>query len=336
MRDVAVEPAAALDRALGGLAGAVAGAAPGWLVLGVVLHLANQVARGRGWYAILLAASPHDPSLRRRDAIAAWMAGAGIGGLASARGGDAARILLVRLRLRRAGCPLLAGTLVAEGAGEMALGAVLIAAAVGLGIGLQLPSPEAAAVSVLVAGAVALGAALAVRRFQRAGRVAAALGQGCASLRAPRVYARRVLPWQLASRACRAGAVACFLLAFGLHASVAAVLLVGVAQGSGRLVPLAPASVGAGVATLAATFEPVTGTAVPAADLAAFFVGMSTVLTVVGAAVAVAICARTIGWRGLPKVLRGARLAPARPALAPRLPEPAPALSVAQDRRTSG
>ena len=43
---------------------------------------------------------------------------------------------------------------------------------------------------------------------------------------------------------------------------------------------------------LAATFEPVTGTAVPAERLAAFFVGTSTVLTVVGTALALAICLR--------------------------------------------
>ena len=38
--------AAALERALAGLVDAVAGVSPGWLVLGVVLHLVNQVARG--------------------------------------------------------------------------------------------------------------------------------------------------------------------------------------------------------------------------------------------------------------------------------------------------
>ena len=103
------------------------GAAPGWLVLGVALHLANQVARGRGWCTLLRAASGED--VRRRDAVAAWVAGAGAGGLASARAGDAVRILLLRRRLPDAGCPLLAGTIVAEGAGELAVGAALLAAA---------------------------------------------------------------------------------------------------------------------------------------------------------------------------------------------------------------
>jgi uncharacterized membrane protein YbhN (UPF0104 family) len=101
-----------------------------------------------------------------------------------------------------------------------------------------------------------------------------------------------VLPWQLASRACRLGSLACFLAAFGVPVSFAAVLLVAFAQGGGRLVPFAPASVGASVALLAAGFGPVTGDAVSTERLAAFLIGTSTVLTVVGTALALAICLR--------------------------------------------
>jgi hypothetical protein len=69
-------------------------------------------------------------------------------------------------------------------------------------------------------------------------------------------------------------------------------VLVVFAQGGGRLVPFAPASVGAGAAMLAAAFEPVTGVRVPTADVAAFFVGTSAVLTIVGTVVASVICLR--------------------------------------------
>jgi hypothetical protein len=58
------------------------------------------------------------------------------------------------------------------------------------------------------------------------------------------------------------------------------------------MIPFAPASVGASVALLAASFGPVTGSAVSPERLAAFFVGTSTVLTVVGTALALAICLR--------------------------------------------
>jgi hypothetical protein len=334
VRDAAADLAAGLEGALAGLADAVAGAALGWLILGVVLHLANQVARGRGWFAIVRAACDDHPRLRRRDAIAAWVAGAGAGGVASARGGDAVRVLLLARRAPRAGCPLLAGTLVAEGAGELAVGAALlaIAIAIGVGPGLGVPPTTALAAVALAGAAVALAGAAIVagrawrrrrttaiarperphRAAGRARRIASRVAHGCVVLRTPREYARAVLPWQLASRACRLGALACFLAAFGLPATPAAVLLVVFAQGSARLVPFAPASVGAGMAMLAATFGPVTGTAVPPSQLAAFFVGTSTVLTAVGTVLALAICLRFVSWRGVLDVLRVARRAPAR------------------------
>lgn len=265
-------------------------AAAGWLVLGVALHLANQVLRGRGWYALVRAASDCAP--RRRDAIAAWVAGAGAGGLASARGGDAVRVLLMRRRVPEAGCPLLAGTLVAEGAGEIAVGALLLAVALSVGVGPQI-GVSTATVAIVAGAALALAALLLIaRRVPRLRRIAAGVGRGCAPLRAPGAYARDVLPWQVASRACRLGALACFLAAFGLPVSAAAVLLVAFAQGGARMIPFAPASVGASVALLAASFGPVTGSSVAPERLAAFFVGTSTVLTIVGTALALAICLR--------------------------------------------
>jgi hypothetical protein len=307
MWDAAAEVAAALDRAMTSFAEAVTGASPGWLALGVVLHLANQVARGRGWCTLLRGASGEH--VRRRDAIAAWIAGAGAGGLASARGGDAVRVLLLRRRLPEAGCPLLAGTLVAEGAGEIAVGTALIAVALALGFAPLPGMPDAIWIVPAVAG-VALIVAVVVRT-PRLRAVACGVGRGCAPLREPRTYARGVLPWQVASRAFRLGALACFLAAFGLPATPAAVLLVVGAQTGGRLVPFAPASVGAGAAMLAAAFGPVTGTTVPAGQLAAFFIGTSAVLTVVGTALSLAICLRAVSWRDLLAAARPARRATA-------------------------
>ena len=267
-------------------------AAVGWLLLGVLLHLANQVLRGRGWHAIVDSACG-GAGPRRRDTVAAWVAGAGAGGLVSARGGDAVRVLLLRRRMQDAGCPLLAGTLVAEGVGEIVIGVGLIGVALALGAGPQLGLSATTAV-VLAGALVAVLALLGLgRRVPRLRRIVAGVGRGCAPLRAPGAYARGVLPWQLASRACRLCSLGCFLAAFGVPVSLAAVLLVALAQGGGRLVPFAPASVGASVALLAASFGPVTGSAVSPERLAAFFIGTSTVLTVVGTALALAICLRS-------------------------------------------
>lgn len=275
--------------------------APAWLVLGVALHLANQLARGRGWHAVVRTALP-EGGVRRRDAIVAWVAGAGAGGLVSARGGDAVRLFIVGRRAPGTPWPVLAGTLVAEGAGEAAIGIAVLAAAVFLGAGPELGPPGAPLIAGVTGALLAAVAALAwirahPHRCPRLRAFAARFGRGCSPLRAPRGYATRVLPWQLASRTCRLAALACFLAAFGLPATPAAVLLVTFAQTSGRLIPFGPAAVGAGVAVLAATFEPVTGSAVPVDRLGAFFIGTSTVLTIVGTVLAMIICLRAASWR---------------------------------------
>jgi hypothetical protein len=287
----------------------VAHVAPAWLMLGVALHLANQLARARGWHAVVRTALPGEP-VRRRDALAAWVAGAGAGGLLSARGGDALRVCLLGRRLPDAPYSVVTGTIVAEGVGEALLGALVLAVAVALGAGPELgaPGPTALAAAAAVALAAALGVAVVRRRTTaRCARVrafAARVASGCSCLRTPRGYARRVLPWQLASRACRLAALACFLHAFGLPVTPAAVLLVTFAQTGGRLIPFAPAAAGAGVAMLAATFGPVTGTAVPVERLGAFFLGTSTVLTVVGTVLTVTICLRAASWRELAAVVQ--------------------------------
>src|SRR3954451_25344491 len=303
----------------------VAHASPAWLVLGVALHLLNQLARGLGWRAVGRAAAPVAP-MRRRDTVAAWVAGAGAGGLVSARGGDALRVFLLGRRAPDVPWPTLAGTLVAEAVGELAVGGVLVAIALGMGTGPQLGAPGPEVFVALAVGVVAVGIAL---RRPRARAFAARAAGGCAVLGAPRGYACRVLPWQLASRAFRLAALACFLIAFGLPATPDAVVLVTFAQTGGRLIPFGPAAVGAGAAVLAATFGPVTGTAVTVDRVALFFVGTSTVLTVVGTVLTLAICLRAAPWRDvlaaaqasastgrMTAALRGRRLA--RAAAAPR------------------
>ena len=79
-------------------------------------------------------------------------------------------------------------------------------------------------------------------------------------------------------------------------------LLVSFAQGSGRMLPFAPASVAAGAALVAATFGTVTGQAVAAERLAAFFIGTSTLLTVVGTALALILCATQASANARPKL----------------------------------
>jgi uncharacterized membrane protein YbhN (UPF0104 family) len=307
---------AALEGALAGLVDAVSGVSPGWLVLGVALHLANQVMRGRAWHSVVKTACGDQEPPRRRDVVASWVAGAGAGGVVSARGGDAVRVLLLARRMdgegRRA---LLTGTIVAENAGESALGVATLALALLIGVGPSL-GPSTSTLMYVIAGVLAIAAFVLIgRRIPRVRRFLVRVGCGCSALRSPRAYSRGVLPWQFVSRLLRFASLACFLAAFGLPATFAAVLLVMFAQCGGRLVPFSPASVGAGAAIVAACFEPVTGTSVPPGQLAAFFVGTSTVLTVVGTVLALAICGSQAWANAGPRLGRLMRI---RAAMSPR------------------
>jgi Lysylphosphatidylglycerol synthase TM region len=285
------------------LSAAVGGASVGWLTLAVMLHLANQVVRGRGWYAILRRTCAGDPALRRRDVLLTWVAGAGAGGVLSARGGDAVRVLLMSHKLPHTRTSTLAGTLVAEAAGDTFVGVVLIVMAVAFGVApaFGLPGAETAAwaggVLVVAALLVAIARRMGYGGARRAGRVRgvlAGVAAGCAPLAHPVNYGCTVLPWQVASRVLRGASLSCFLLAFGLPAGVAAIVLVMLAQSGGRVLPLAPASAAAAVGMLTAGFGPATGAAVHASTVAAFMVGMSTILTIAGVAITVTIIA--VAW----------------------------------------
>ncbi|HEY1276870.1 MAG TPA: lysylphosphatidylglycerol synthase domain-containing protein [Thermoleophilaceae bacterium] len=301
MWDTANGVADAIEGAVAGVVEDIGGAAPGWLLLAVALHLANQLARGRGWWSVIALSCPAGSWPRRRDAIGAWVAGAGIGGVLSARGGDAGRLVLLRPRVPDAGYPRLAGTIVAEGVGEAVLGIAFMALLLVGGSG-SIPGAGAWSSAWMVPALVAVVAALVLfrSRFGRVRRLTAEVARGCSAVREPRAYARAVLPWQLASRLLRIASMACFLVAFGLPATPGTVGLVMLAQGGGRLLPLAPASVAATVAVVAAGMPSATGADVGTGAVAAFVVGTSTALTLVGVVLAIVIAVCMAGRRRIP------------------------------------
>ncbi len=281
------------------LADALLSASAGWLVLGVALHLANQAARGCGWHAIVRAVAADGPAPRRLDTVAAWVGGAGAGGVLSARGGDAVRLLLMRGAMPEATCAVLAGTLVAEGVGEMATGTAVLGAGVLAGLGPASDHAGMPGAGVLVAGvSIVVVVALAVRRSARLRRAVRSIAEGASVLGRPAFYGIRVLPWQMASRGLRLASVACLLAAFGLPVSPTAVLLVVVATSGGRLLPFAPASLVASAGILAAGFATTTGTHVDAGQAIAFVVASSVVLTTVGLVLACALLVRGHGSLG--------------------------------------
>jgi Lysylphosphatidylglycerol synthase TM region len=272
---------------------------PLWLVAGVVLHLCSQLARGRGWHAVICAAHPDEAHPRRRDVLATWIAGAGASGVLSARGGDALRILLMRRHMTTT-CPRLIGTLAAETVAETVLGALLTVWALSAGLipGLHRPGLATAALIGAVLIVVVLAVRRAARRFPAVGRACADARRGFAVLGSPSCYARRVASWNVLSRSLRLGSLACFLAAFALPVSITAALVVMVAHSSGRLLPFSPASAATSLGLLVAAFPAVTHTSVSASRLTAFYLGSTGLLTVVGIAFSGLVLVRELGLAG--------------------------------------
>jgi len=307
---------------------AAAGASPLWLALGVALHLLGQLARAQAWYGVLAATWPAR-ALPRRPVLAAHVGCAGLGELLSPRGADLLRLAVVRRRLgRREGFTLaaLAGTVVVEGVLETVVGVALTAWVVGLG--LERSGAGGGVGPALLAGAAALGAlALARVRWRRAvDEAARELARGLAVLGRPREFAVRVLTWQALSRALRLAALACFLAAFALPVSAAAVALLAVVVGSGRALPVPGIGVGAAAGLLVASFAVVTGVAGRGADVAALALVMPALLAVVGLALAVPLLGGVLGVRSPRRLLGALRGLRGADAPAPvEAPAPAPA-----------
>src|SRR3954464_2338399 len=129
---------------------ALAGAQAGLLVAAVALHVSPPLCRGLAWHGVL---SAPWPTVTRRRACAWHVCGAGLGGVLSARGGDAVRIALARRQLDGATWPALAGTLAAEGSFETLFAAVVALLALRFGVG-SLALPSAPLLAALAVGAV--------------------------------------------------------------------------------------------------------------------------------------------------------------------------------------
>jgi len=287
---------------------ALAGAQIGWLVLAVLLHVCGQVSRGVAWRGVLAA---NWPDVTRRRACAWYVCGAGLSGVLSARGGDAMRVTLAKRELMGATWPALAGTLCAEGSFETVSGVALMAVAVSLGVG----SLHAPPVALIVALALAIPVvALLAARSMRLRCIVREVGRGAAVLGTPRRWARQVLPYQVAARVLRLGSATCFLLAFGLPAVPAVVIVACIAQGSGAAVPLpgaGPATVGA---ALLVGIPLAAGHAVDAGAVASLAVVWPAMLTAVGVTLSLLLLGRLCGVHTPRALIRAARALRAHPA----------------------
>jgi uncharacterized membrane protein YbhN (UPF0104 family) len=209
-----------------------------WLAVALAFHLANLTFRAIAWRAVLAAAYPAAP-IRLLDVGAAYAAGVAANAYLPARGGEAVKLALIRLRVHGSSVVGLGSSsaVVLLFDGVVAAALLLVGWLTGSVPGLPAPSLS----TVLVAAAVTVLLAAVVATIPR---LRAGIGQGLAILRTPRRYLRGVVPFQAAAWGCRIGVVFAMLAAFGLETSVPLAGLIVVAGGVSTAVPATPGGAG--------------------------------------------------------------------------------------------
>jgi uncharacterized membrane protein YbhN (UPF0104 family) len=286
-------------------------------LVALTFHVANHGLRSLAWRNVLAAAYPRTrvPVL---EVAAAYASGVALNAVVPGRGGDAAKIAIVRARVPGSSVATIASTMSVVVLFDL-VAATMLMVLVGVTgaapFAPQLPSLTAAgdwaaghaplvATGSLVAGA---GATFAARRFGGAlRRLLANVRQGGAILRTPRRYLLTVALVQSAAWMCRIAVVFCLLAAFGLPASVPLSAFVMILCGASTLVPLTPGGAGTQQVMLAFALKE---TATAAASVS-FSVGMQFGVTVVNALLGVTaamVLFRTM--RPLAAIRSGLRLA---------------------------
>jgi uncharacterized membrane protein YbhN (UPF0104 family) len=252
------------------------------VLVALALHVVNHLLRSLAWRNVLRAAYP-EQRVGLIPVASAYAVGVALNAVVPGRGGDAAKVALMRMRLRGSTVPAIASTLSVVVlfdlvAGTALLLAVCLTGAVPLSLDVpSLPSPW------MIAGAalVALSAAVLIARRLRASvrRLREQVARGGAILRTPRRYAGSVVAVQAGAWACRIGVVYFLLAAFGLEPSVARAALVMVLCGASTLVPLTPGGAGTQQVMLAFALSNVAAASV----VVSFSVGMQAGVTAVNA-----------------------------------------------------
>jgi uncharacterized membrane protein YbhN (UPF0104 family) len=266
---------------------------PRLVAAALALQLSIFVFRAIAWRNVLAAAYPGE-RVSLLGVGAAYAVGVGLNGILPARGGEAAKIGLVRLQLPHSSV----ATIAASGLVILVVDALIGASLLGVGFATggvdALPTPPAAgeiaglaAAHPLAAAGVALAAlllaGLAGRRLaRRLSGVVAQLRQGVAVLRTPKRYVRGVAAPQLAAWLCRVGVVMCLLAAFGLPATLSVALLVIVLGGLSTAVPGAPGGLGTQQIVLVYALREIASTT----TVVTFSLGMQAGITLVNTLVA--------------------------------------------------
>lgn len=254
-----------------------------YLLPALCLQLLTLVFRSLAWRGVIVAAYPG----RRIPVLSvagAYAAGVALNAFTPARGGELAKVAIVRARVPGTSVPTLAASLAVVLALDALIGGALVAILFATGYVPALPAPPgigAAPLALALVGGLAFVAAVAYRvRPDTVRRAARRAVQGFAVLRRPGRYLCTVAPFQAAAWACRIGVVFLVLGAFGIHASLATAALVVVLNGASTIVPVPG---GAGTQQVLATYA-LQG-AVSAATAVSFSLGMQVGVTVVNTTV---------------------------------------------------
>ena len=198
-------------------------------MVALAFQLGNLALRSLALRNVLAAAYP-EKRISAWTVGGAYAAGVALNAFAPARGGEALKIALLRLRIPGSSVPTLVSAGVLLTALDALIGAALIAGALGFGLVPSLPAPQIPSVAVVTSHSFAVGAAvlaLVVAAVLAAGPLSRRarglwlhVEQGGAILRTPARYVRSVVTLQLAGWACRTGVAFCLLAAFGLPATV--------------------------------------------------------------------------------------------------------------------
>lgn len=280
-----------------------------FLVLALVLQLGTLAFRALAWRGVLAAAYPG----RRIPVFSlgcAYAAGVALNAYLPARGGEGAKVAFARAQIPGSSIPTLAASLSVVILVDALLGGSCLVTLWATGVLPSLPALPAlpglglAPLVLGVAGAVGVG--LVARRFAAAlRRVLVSAAAGLAVLRAPTLYLRTVLPFQLAAWACRIGFVYLVFQAFRIDAGLETAALVVVLNGAATAVPVPG---GAGSQQLLAMYalQGVISTAGAVSFSLGMQAGVTVTNTLVGLAATMilfrtlrpvaAVRARRVGW----------------------------------------
>jgi hypothetical protein len=246
-----------------------------FLLPALLLQLTGLGLRAMVWRNVICAAYP-DRCVPVTSVTGSFLAGVALNGFLPAKGGEIAKLALIRSRIHDSCVSTLAATLGVVTLLDGLLGGALLVGMIAFGIApVTVPSvgiaPVIAALGLIAAAAVALRL-----RPRRARTLFAHLAQGAAILRTPRRYLHSVLPLQLAAWGCRVGVAFLVLSAFGIQAGLATAALVVVFNGLSTAVPV-PGGVGTQQVLTAYALRGV----VPLAGAVSFSVGMQVGITTV-------------------------------------------------------